>query len=218
MKSKDKSSGTAFSVWSEPLGDFVENIASARPTPGGGAVAAFSACLAASLLRMVLDIAAKNGSNHGDMPVVVQAYLEELQRCVDSDVEAFDSFVAARKMSAVPEADQSRRQELLAKTLRQCVVVPLNTARLALKLVPIALHISEVGPDKIKSDAGVALLQLDCSLVGLLFNVDINLHGVASDSTFNSLREERDLLAGDITAARRDLSQAIRLVAKNIKE
>jgi len=218
MKSKDKTSGKSVSVWSEPLGTFVESIASARPTPGCGAIAAFSACLAASLLKMVLDIGAKNGSNNGDTPVVVQAYLKELQRCVDGDIEAFDSFLAARKMSGVTEPDQPRSVELLEETLRQCVEVPLNGARLTLKLVPIALHLSEVSPDKIKSDAGVALLLLECSLTGLLFNVDINLQGVASNSTFDSLREQRGLLADEITVARRDLSKAIHRVVGDMAE
>lgn len=51
----------AESVWHETLGNFTDRVASRKPTPGGGAVAALSACFGAALLEMALEIAAKGG-------------------------------------------------------------------------------------------------------------------------------------------------------------
>jgi formiminotetrahydrofolate cyclodeaminase len=217
-KSKDDSGGKPSSVWDESLRNFVENLASARPTPGGGAVAALSACLAASLLKMMLDIMEKDAPTGGKNAAVTQPQLKELQRGVDDDIAAFDAFKAARKGSAPTEADGSRRQQLISESLLRCAEVPLNTARLALKLVPTALHLSDASPEKLLSDAALALLQLDGSLTGLLLNVDINLHGAASESAYKSVRERRDRLAEEIDVAHRDLSAAIQRIAGKLAE
>jgi len=65
--------------------------------PGGGAVAALSACLAGALLKMLLELTAKDGSNIDDKMAIVETALKQLQNCVEEDIQAFDSFLAARE-------------------------------------------------------------------------------------------------------------------------
>jgi formiminotetrahydrofolate cyclodeaminase len=206
------------SVWQETLGTFVEQVGSAKPTPGGGAVAALSACFAAALLQMVLEIAAKGGVNGEKKLAVVQAEMKVLRRCVDEDIEVFNSFLDARKMPKVTETEKLRRQKFLTGTLSRCAEVPSVAARSALRLVPVAQELVEQAPAKVLSDVGVALSQLDSSLLGLLLNVDINLEGTASDSAFSAMRADRDRLASEIVSARQSLAIAIDQVTKKIRE
>jgi formiminotetrahydrofolate cyclodeaminase len=204
------------SVWEETLSEFVEAVGSAKPTPGGGAVAALSACFAASLLNMVLEIAAKRGLDIADRLAVVEAQLKQLQRCVDHDIKAFDSFLAARKLPKITELEKLEREKLLNEALGQCVEVPLTASQVALQLVSIAKGLVELAPEKVMSDLGVALAQLDSGLLGLFFNVNINLQGTALDPAFATLRAERDCLATEIASARQELGTAIDQVARKI--
>ena len=209
-------SDIATSVWQESIGEFMCRVASPKPTPGGGAVAALSACFAASLLEMVAEIASKSGANVGEMLMIVHTEFDTLQRCVDQDIEAFNSFLAARKMPRLTELEKTRRGELTDEALKRCAEVPLAASQAALKLVPIAKNLLEVAPVKVLSDLGVAFSLLDSSLVGLQFNVNINLQGTASDPAFGILRTKCEPLTADIASARQDLAAIISRVADRI--
>lgn len=211
-------SDMATSVWKESIGEFTSRVASPKPTPGGGAVTALSACFAASLLEMVAEIASKGGTNVAEMLVIVRTERDTLQRCVDQDIEAFDSFLAARKMPRVTELEKTRRGELTTEALKRCAEVPLAASRAALKLVPIATNLLEIAPAKVLSDLDVALSLMDSSLVGLQFNVDINLQGTASDPAFGMLRKECETLTADIASARHALAAMISSVADRISQ
>ena len=206
------------SIWQETLSDFVENVASAKPVPGGGAVAAFSACLAGALFKMLLEIAAKEGASVNDKLVIVETAIRQLQNGVADDIKAFESFMAARRLPKLTEAEKLIRSEATTKALALCTEVPLSGVRAALSLVPIAKEMVNLTPDKAISDFGAALSQLDGGLVGLVFTVDINLRGTASDPAFATLRAERDQLASQITSARQALAAAITQVAHRIGE
>ena len=204
------------SIWQETLGEFVKNVASSRPVPGGGAVAALSGSLAASLLKMVLEIAAKGGSNVDEKLAMVEAGLKELQHCVEADITAFNSFLAARKLAQVTEVEKVRRQELMNQALQRCTEVPLTAAQAIVSLVPVAKNLVGHAPDKVLSDLGVALSELDCGLGGLSFTVNINLRGTASDPAFARLRAEWDGLASQIASARQELAVVLDQVAQRI--
>ena len=206
------------SVWQQTLGEFVGGVGSAKPTPGGGAVSALSACLAAALLKMVLEIAAKDGASDDTRMAIVQAEMTQLRRCVDEDIDAFNSFLNARKMPKDTEPERLQRQELLTETLMRCAEGPSAAARSALRLVPIAQELVELAPAKVLSDVGVALAQLDSSLVGLLVNLNINLKGTDSEPAFSAMRAERDRLAGEIDSAHHDLLSAVSLVSRKIAQ
>jgi methenyltetrahydrofolate cyclohydrolase len=205
------------SVWDETLASFIDRLVSAQPTPGGGAVAALSACQSAALLKMVLEISAKDGIRIEVQLSSIETQLEVLRHCVEEDIAAFNSLLSARKKSAATEADSKHRKEEIASALKRCTSAPLTAARAALKLVPLAANLCDMIPARILSDLGVALLQLGSGLAGLQFNVDINLMGTEHDPTFAALRSEGEALALEIASAQKDLSCAIRRVAEKIK-
>ncbi len=204
------------SIWQETLSEFVENVASSKPVPGGGAVAALSACLSAALLKMLLELTAKGGLNVDPQMAIVEAAMKKLQNSVADDIAAFNSFLAARRMPKLSEAEKLRRQELLTESLQRCTEVPLNAVRAALGLVPIAQDLVSLTPDKAISDFGAALSQLDSGLVGLIFTVNLNLRGTASDPSFAAARAERDHLASEVASARQALAIVIGQVAQRI--
>ena len=203
-------------IWQRTLGEFVDNVASSKPVPGGGAVAALSACLAAALFKMLLELIVKDGANVSHKMATVEKAMKLLQNSVGEDITAFNSFLAARRMSKLSESERSSRSEAISSSLIYCTEVPLNALRAALSLVPIAQELASRTPEKAISDCGAALAQLDGGIVGLLFTVDINLRGTASDPAFAKLREERDRLACEIASARRDLAIALDQVARRI--
>jgi methenyltetrahydrofolate cyclohydrolase len=208
--------GTPISVWQETLGTFVENVASSKPVPGGGAVATLSICLAAALLKMLLELTAKERMEVADKASTVATIMTRVQRGVGDDITAFNSYLAARRMPKLSEQEQLRRGEALAAALVRCTEVPLDTARAALALIPIAQDLVSLVPDKAISDFGAALAQLDSGLVGLFFTANINLRGTTSDPSFATVRAGRDCLAVEIASARQALSIAIDQVAQRI--
>jgi len=165
---------------------------------------------------MVLEISAKAGANVDDELAAVEIGLKDLQPCVEDDIKAFNSFLAARKMPQLTEGEKQRRQEFLTQALLRCTEVPLAAVQAIARLVPVARDLVGHAPDKVLSDLGVALAELDCALVGLSFTVSINLRGTDSDPAFAAVRAQHQRLAAEISAAHRDLAAAIDQVAQKI--
>jgi glutamate formiminotransferase/formiminotetrahydrofolate cyclodeaminase len=206
----------ATSIWGATLIEFVDNVASLKPVPGGGAVAALSGCLGASLLKMLLLMREKEGAKEEGQLALAENARAELQRCAEEDIQAFHSFMGARRMPKGTEPERSARSEAIAAALRRCTEVPLSALRASLGLVPIAQHLMRVVPDKAISDFGAALAQIESALVGLFFTVNINLRDTASDPSFATLRAERDRLAGQMGSARGELADLLAQVTKTI--
>ena len=204
------------SIWQETFAEFVENVASAKPVPGGGAVAALSACLAASLLKMVLEIMAKDGSDVAGKLAAVETARKQLQSFVEEDIAAFNSFLAARRLPQNTEMEKARRLERITQALQRCTEVPLRAAQTAVSLVPILKGLVGLAPEKALSDFGVALAELNCGLVGLSFTVNINLRGTAADANLASLRAQWKELASEVANARQALAVAIEHVNQKI--
>ena len=183
---------------------------------GRWAVAALSACLAASLLKMVLEIMAKDGSDVAGKLAAVETARKQLQNFVEEDISAFNSFLAARRLPQITEMEKVRRLELITQALQRCTEVPLRAAQTAASLVPILKGMVGLAPEKALSDFGVALAELDCGFVGLSFTVNINLRGTAADANFVSLRAQWKELTSEVANARQALAVAIEHVNQKI--
>jgi formiminotetrahydrofolate cyclodeaminase len=159
------------SLWGNSLLEFRNRVATDTPTPGGGAVAAVTAALAAALLRMVCAIGNKRKPDTGMNAVIAQLTVceEKLARYADEDIRAFNRYMAARKghnMSSTAE---------IQRCLQACTEVPLAAAEEVAKLETYAAEIALQAPEFLSSDVSTAQSLLDASRCGLLANVTINL-------------------------------------------
>jgi glutamate formiminotransferase/formiminotetrahydrofolate cyclodeaminase len=164
--------------------DFLDEVASSAPTPGGGSVAALAGSLAAALATMVarLTIGKKRYAEHEERMRAVErdgeALRRELLELVTEDAKAYEGFVTASKLSQRTPEETATREKALADAARNAAAVPLRTAESCVKALELAAAVADAGNQNAVSDAGVAGWLARGGVEGAALNVAINLPSV----------------------------------------
>ena len=187
----------------QPIGQFLTELASGAPTPGGGSVAALTGAMAAGLLTMVCDLTigkqqyAEFEAEAQTLRERVEALRAELQGLAQADVNVFNNLSAAYKLPRTTEADAANRRAAIQKVMRQATEVPLRTARAAAALLPLCAPLARQGNRNAVSDVGVAALLVRAAVPAALLNVEINLAGLEDQIFVRQTRAQvEDLTIG----------------------
>jgi formiminotetrahydrofolate cyclodeaminase len=173
----------------QPVRQFLDELASAAPAPGGGSIAALSGAMAAGLLTMVCDltIGKKQYADFEDEVRVLrersEALRAELQGLAQTDVEVFNRLAVAYKLPRTTDADAASRRAAIQRVTRAATEVPLRVARAATALLTLCAPLARHGNRNAVSDVGVAVLLVQAAVPSALLNVEINL-AVLEDQLF----------------------------------
>ena len=168
---------------------FLDDLASKSPTPGGGSAAAIMGAMGAALVSMVcnLTIGKKNyASVEEEMTqVLVQAegLRERLLAMVRADVEAFDQVMAAYGMPRATDEEQQARSARIQEALKVATRVPLDCAQACAEVVRLSRSVADHGNTNVISDAGVAVVAAHAALRSAALNVHVNT-GAIKDEAF----------------------------------
>ncbi|MDO9629266.1 MAG: cyclodeaminase/cyclohydrolase family protein [Acholeplasmataceae bacterium] len=168
--------------------DFISEIDSKSPAPGGGSVAALSAALGVSLARMVghltVDkkkfLALENEiqlefKDTCDSLIMIKDQLIDL---IDLDTESFNMIMKAFKMPKETESEVKLRNEQIQEGTTEAIRVPIKVASLSLAAMHQIPYILKYGNKQTISDLGVSTLMLSSGIDGACMNVLINLPGL----------------------------------------
>ena len=161
--------------------NFLEELASNSPTPGGGSVAALAGALGAALISMVgnLTIGKKKYEDvEEDIKKIISSSEKlryELSQLIEEDVKAFNNFMATYKMPKETEDEKKIRTEKIQESLIETAKVPLKVAYKCLEVLSLSKEVAEKGNVNVISDAGVAALMAEAALESAILNVKINL-------------------------------------------
>lgn len=178
-------SDTAAASEAAPAGpDFLDQLASATPAPGGGSAAAHTGAAGAALVAMVarLTIGKKKYESVKDQMWALIEQAEtlraELTAAVDEDAAAFEAVMAAFKLPKDTEEQQSARNAAVQQATFAAAQVPLTVARRAVQVMDLALQAAQLGNLNAISDAGSGVALGRAALTGAGMNVRINLLGL----------------------------------------
>jgi formiminotetrahydrofolate cyclodeaminase len=159
---------------------FLDELAGAAPTPGGGSAAAIIGAMGAALLSMVCNVTlGKKGQEavESDMKAVrdeSERLRARLTAMVAEDIAAFDGLMAAYRLPKASDEEKSRRAEAIQSNLRAATETPLACARACAEVVVLARRVAEKGFAGVISDAGVGVLAANSALRSAALNVYIN--------------------------------------------
>jgi formiminotetrahydrofolate cyclodeaminase len=162
------------------IDEFLERLASADPTPGGGSAAAIMGAMGAALVSMVCNVSLGKKGYEAVEPEIrsLRAESERLRvrlaTMVAEDVAAFDSLMAAYRMPKAAEAEKAARSEAIQSALKRATEVPLECARICAAVIELARRVSEHGYRGVISDAGVGALAALAAARSAALNVYIN--------------------------------------------
>jgi formiminotetrahydrofolate cyclodeaminase len=201
------------------IDDWLTDLASELPAPGGGAAAGMNAAMAAALVSMVcnLTIGKPRFAEHEAVMREVLAEAERLRaealQLAEDDAEAFSGVVAAYKLPKSSDAEKEARTAAIQAGLVEAAAVPLAVAKNAAEVIRLAGRILEGSNPNVLSDVAVAASAGRSALESAALNVDINLVSIKDPA-------ERERLASALNEALQSKVQAeaiMQAVAKRIR-
>ena len=186
---------------------FLDALAAASPTPGGGSAAAHAGAMGAALVAMVarLTLGKKKYAAVEDQMNEILNQAERLRReltdAVEEDSSAFEGVMAAFKLpKETPDLKVARLSAIESATL-VAAQVPLSVARKAVSVMALAERTVALGNLNAISDGASAAAMARAALASAGYNVHINLAGLADKaagedllSQLMTLEEKADVL------------------------
>jgi glutamate formiminotransferase/formiminotetrahydrofolate cyclodeaminase len=167
------------------LPDFLNDVASSAPAPGGGSVAALNGALGTALMTMVCNLTiGKKGYEEFEEELTalkdrLTATRERFTDLIDEDAEAFKKVMAAYKRPKMSESEKQERELAISEALKVAAETPFRTMSLALDTLQQCRPVVEYGNKNSVSDAGVGAMNLLSALLAARLNVLINLGSIA---------------------------------------
>lgn len=167
--------------------DFLEQLSSDCPTPGGGSVAALQGATGAALIEMVarLTIGREKFREHEDL---MKSALEgayrlriELTDLIDMDTDSYDNVTSAYKLPKGTEEEKAMRGTAIQDALKMATNIPAETMEKAEQALSIAEGMKGKVNPNCASDLEVAILSLRAASMGAWQNVLTNLCGIKDE-------------------------------------
>jgi formiminotetrahydrofolate cyclodeaminase len=169
--------------------EFISELASASPAPGGGSVAALAGALGAALTSMVCNLTIGKKKYLG-VQAEIESVLKRTERLradlaalVDEDTRAFNNVMAAFALPKGTEEEKRKRSETIQRETAKATMVPLRVMELCEEVLASTKVVAEQGNTNSISDAGVAALMLYTACLSAQLNVQINLKSL-DDASF----------------------------------
>jgi formiminotetrahydrofolate cyclodeaminase len=197
------------------VNDFLKQLASAAPAPGGGSASALAGALAAALVNMVANLTQgkeKFAADEEYMSQLIQAAAvvrRQLAELMEEDTLAFQQVMAAFKLPRETAAEKEHRQARIQATMIHAAQVPLKTAETALRVLELSQIAAEKGNPSAVSDAGVAALLAQAAVEGAALNVKINLGSIKDQAAKSDLAEHIDQIAQTARCLANDVLAAV---------
>jgi len=173
------------------VADFLQEIASNSPAPGGGSVSALAASLGAALTSMVCHLTIGK-KKYADVQEEIEKTLKQSEELsvqfnaiIDEDTIAFNKVMVAYGLPKETEEQKTKRTAEIQIAIKMATLIPLKLMELCIEALELVKILIIKGNQSSLSDTGVAALMLHAGCEGAALNVKINL-GSLSDADFVS--------------------------------
>ena len=176
--------------------EFVEELSTNSPAPGGGSVSALAGALGAALSSMVAALSHEKKElldlkpEMDEIGIEAQNLKDRLSFLVDEDTNAFNKVMDANRLSATNDKEQSAKNQAIEIANKYAIEIPLETAKKCLRVIELADTLVEKGNPNSVSDAGVAAEVALAGVSGACMNVLINLTSVEDETYCDDMRNK----------------------------
>lgn len=155
------------------LHDYVDDVASAHPTPGGGSVAAVVGALAAALGEMVVNFTSSE-AELAPAKENLSRLRTRLLRAAAADEAAYATYRSAASLPRDTKEAKAARAAAMQEALIEATEVPLQVARSGAEVAQVLESVARTGSPHLRTDAALAALLAEVALRGALLNVHGN--------------------------------------------
>lgn len=168
---------------------YLDQLASGDPTPGGGSAAGLAGAMGAALLCMSarFTVGREKYAAYEEAATTVITVAEglraELQQLCEDDAAAYGHYRAASAMPKSTDEEKAARKCALQAATRASAIVPLEIARRSRRLLELARTLAANCNPYLVSDVVVATHLATAAFRSAILNVRMNL-GTLDDAAF----------------------------------
>lgn len=189
------------------VGELLESVAARAPVPGGGAVAALTAGLAAALGRMV--VAYSGTKQEAGLAEAGDALGRLQQRALELAGADAEAFARLSELWTLPAEDEHRRAEW-AGVVAGAIDAPRRVIETSRETLRVLDRLSAAASRNLRSDLAIAALLAQAAAEAAAWNVRINLPLVADDAEARRLEAETETVLAEVGALRDAVERACR--------
>ncbi len=178
----------------KPIREYLNELASKSPVPGGGSAAALVGATGAACLTKAVSFTIGK-ENYKSVEGEMQGFLKDLEalqedfmKLCSEDAAAYGKLSDTFKMPKSPE-----RVGKIEGALKEAMRVPLLICKNASRALKLCPAVREKGNKNLASDVDCAVSMLRCAYQSALLNVEINLKSIKDEEfvkeTRNALKE-----------------------------
>lgn len=185
--------------------DFVNQLSSKAPVPGGGGASALVGALGTALGNMVgqLTIGKKKYADVEDEMKSLMGKTEKLQsdllELIEKDAEVFAPLAKAYGMPKETEEEKAEKEMVMAVVLKDACAVPLEIMVKCCEAIDLIEEYAAKGSALAISDAGVGVIFCKSALQGASLNVFINTSSMADKEYADKINQEADKMLFEYT-------------------
>jgi glutamate formiminotransferase/formiminotetrahydrofolate cyclodeaminase len=180
------------------VGDFLAEVASGQPAPGGGAAAAHAASLGAALGEMIARLTVGR-EKYRDVEQEISDVLAELtplraslERAAVEDAASFRRVIEAHRLPQSTEDEELVRRGEIEAALKGAATVPLEVAGAAVQVLALLETLSEIGNPNALSDAATGAQLSLASVAAARYNVLVNTAEIEDEEFVSEHRSRAD--------------------------
>ena len=170
----------------DAAGDFLDALAGGTPAPGGGSAAAYAGAAGAALAAMVarLTIGKKKyvevEQHMADLLEEAETLRARLKEVIEEDARSFQAVLDAYRLPRGTSEEAVLRQQAIDRAMLGAAEVPLETAKLALRVMELAGKAVALGNLNTISDGASGVVLGRAALTSAGYNVRINVNSMSN--------------------------------------
>jgi methenyltetrahydrofolate cyclohydrolase len=199
----------------QSLQAYLDDLASDRPTPGGGSTAALNGAMGAALTCMVARLTVGK-ADYAAVQSEIEAIIERVdglrtrfQRLIQADIEAYGRLSASFKLPRTTSEEKTARTQAIQEQLVQAALVPLEMAERAAELMQYCQRVAEIGNKNVLSDIGVAATLAFAAGSGASWMVNTNVQMLKDRALADQLQTHLLTTLETIAAGRQRVADII---------
>lgn len=177
----------------QPLQTYLDDLASARSTPGGGSASALSGAMGAGLAAMVTRLTidkvdyAHVRQEMETLLVQIEQLRPRFQQLMQEDIDAYARLSATFKLPKETPEQRLTRTKAIQERLVDAALVPLEVAESAAQLIQYCQRIAEIGNVNVLSDIATGALLTASAGNGAAWMVRVNTRSLKNETLAKEL-------------------------------
>jgi formiminotetrahydrofolate cyclodeaminase len=186
------------------VAQFIEQLASGEPVPGGGAAAAIAGSLGGALVAMVASLSEGRPKYADHQALILEAKAAGLEladrflELADEDAAAFAGFGVAMKMPRETDEEKAARAAAISDAAIAASQTPYKTVQACAEMVAWAEALAGRSNKNASSDLEVASLMAVAASHAAAANVYVNLPAIEDETAARELLRQTEALVDEI--------------------